>query len=215
MSRGGRPPLSGGLLYVSPYLVASYLLVCMRIAQGPSGLNDDRRVRSDALDESPDRSAIDRDAALRRAETRPGGMQEDGRAAPAHGRMPVPVEVEHQVVEVIIAPYPLMACRIGQPHGAVIKPVARRIAPAVIRPQDGEVKACCGAADAVGTVERAKHAMAADRGTAIAFALVVNRPGTAESTAENKRPGNQPAALRVCRRAKDADNPDRAAFHEA
>src|SRR3954452_9280166 len=84
---------------------------------------------ADPLQETRDPVLLNRDASGRRLETGTGEMEEDGAAASTHHRSAVPGEVDHHVVEMILAPHHLVARCAGQRHQGVVAPVARVVAP--------------------------------------------------------------------------------------
>jgi len=59
-------------------------------------------------------------ATFRRRQPGAGEMQEDGAAAAASPRPDVPVEHQADIVEVVVAPHPLMTGAIGQPDRSVV-----------------------------------------------------------------------------------------------
>src|SRR5215218_5351769 len=91
----------------------------------------DQGSRPDPRREPRDRPRAERDAAFGRRQAWLRAMQED-RAAPAFAdRAPIAGEVDDDIIELVLPAHALVAGRVGQPDGAVVIAVARRVAPAV------------------------------------------------------------------------------------
>lgn len=78
---------------------------------------------------------FERDAAFRRRQSGPGGMQENRTAPPPNPRRKVVVENGEHIVEAIVTPKAFGARRVRQRYLAIVIPVGGGVAPAEIGPK--------------------------------------------------------------------------------
>src|SRR5687768_7200507 len=84
------------------------------------GGDEEFRARSGGGEQALQIPAAERDAAGRRPEAGPADMQENGAAPAADARRKIPVEHADDVVEVVLAPQPVVGAIGGQPDRPVI-----------------------------------------------------------------------------------------------
>lgn len=120
--------------------------------------------------------ALEGDATGSRLVTVPGNMHEDGTAPALHARPLVMIDNDDDVIQVVVAPHPFGAGRIGVLDVSVVVSVADLVAPAVIWPQRPEGQIGSWAQKTILPVEGTSNDESTNRSGAVAFAL--DRPPT-------------------------------------
>ncbi len=132
-----------------------------------------------------------RNAAFRRATDSSPPMHEDRRAHSWHCIRPVPIRQQHEVVESVRTPKPLVGCSKGCPYHFIVGGVSGIIAPAVIRMDHSGPR--CRSRNPVGTVEHPYNLMDARRRAAISFTLFLDYAtaanGAGKSPLSEPKPG--------------------------
>ena len=96
-------------------------------------------------------------------------MEEDRTADVWHDRVIIEAEYDQNIIEIIIAPQILVACRIRQLYKLVVLCVLRGIAPTVLGRNGNCWKLCHWQVDSVTTIQHTSHRPGPDRGQAISF----------------------------------------------
>ena len=120
---------------------------------------------------------------------------------PLHAAAEIVVEDEDEVVERVVAPHAVRAVGGGQADGAIVAPARRVLAPALVAPQRPQRHAAGRRAAAVGAVIAPQQSEPPGRRRAVALALVAHDPRRPERASDAQRPGDQPAARAIRRRA--------------
>gem|GEM_PF-5777507 len=132
-------------------------------------------------------------------------MDEDGTAAPFDRWAAVPIAIDHQVIEPILAPHLLMACLEGQGHRLIVAWRAHIVAPSILATNRRHRQTVRAEAVAIQTGKGLQEPPAPSRGRAITFAFVVRDAGAAKAHLQSQRAGHEPASLPVARISKDVD----------
>ena len=111
------------------------------------------------------------DAPGRGCEAAPRDMQKDRAATPLSTAFKIVIQHSDDVVEMVLAPEPFMACPVRQGDEAIVIAVGRVIAPSETGTQRIKRQAGLGAPEPVRSIEHGEKCPSAARRRAIAFAL--------------------------------------------
>jgi hypothetical protein len=102
--------------------------------QGDTSRDDDPGTTSEMGEQQPQIPLGQSYTALRRLVSRACDVHEDCASLAAYARVSIVIEHDDDVIEMVVSPESLGAGRIRVSNGAVIIPIARGIAPAIIGP---------------------------------------------------------------------------------
>jgi hypothetical protein len=156
-------------------------------------LNRDPGASVDPGQQAPQVRRGERDAACRGRQSRAGDVNEYRAAASRDSRSRIMVDLDHEIVEMVVAPQPVTRRGARQSHRAVVSAVAPVLAPGVASadPPDGQRRARPRAA--IGTPPQPDRPECPARRRAVAFAFVGANARVPKGHGAARRPGNQPA----------------------
>ncbi len=155
-------------------------------------LNFDSCSSVEALQQPPQRSSRQGDAAGRRQKTFSRQMDEDGAAAPCHARADIVVDLDDEVVEVVGAPKAVGARGAGELDRPVVASIGRLLAPAVIRPRDADGQRGARPRASIRTPPDPDRVEKPARGCPVPFALVRLNAAAAEGHRNGQAAREQP-----------------------
>jgi len=109
-------------------------------------------------------------------------------------------EDDNQVIEVVVAPEPLGARRIGVPHTPVVIAVARIVAPTVTDVERGYRQPRARSQEPIAAIEHAPQGETANWRRPVAFALVRPPPRAAQRTEKVQAAADKDSPLRTSRK---------------
>jgi len=140
-------------------------------------------------------------------------MDEDRTAQPGDARPAVVIDLDHEIVEAVVAAEPV-AWFIGRaPEMAVIAPIRRVLAPGIVRGDPTRRQQCARPGQPVGSPPQPQRTKPAGRRAAIAFALCCPDSGAAERHRDRSAAGEEPALQAPARPSTDSDDAKRTPSH--
>src|SRR5690606_23054624 len=131
------------------------------------------------------------DAPGRRCKAGAGEMHEDGAAPAGADRPAVVAYVDDAVIDVVVPPHPLVARGIRKAHRPVVEPIARGVAPAVVRAHPARRKAAARSPAPVGAQVEGTECEAPERGRAVALAFGARDTTLAERAGQHDMSCNE------------------------
>src|SRR3954471_23746886 len=132
-------------------------------------------------------------------------MQKHRAAAPGNARGGIMVDLDNKIIEMVVACQPVAAVIAVEPHGLVVMPVGRVLAPRVIRANRAHGQKSPRPAMTVGAPPQPPREERAPRGAAVALAFV----GLDAAPPQRHRYGpalrRQPAPARISGGGVDGD----------
>ena len=168
--------------------------------------NLDICARRKGCQQAPQIAGSQRHASCRRQKPGARHMDENGTAAIFHARAGVVIELDHQIIQMIITLQSVARTSGRKLDRAVVAPIVRVLAPAVVVSDRAYGQARLQPRRAVSAPPKAEEAEAPTRRRAVALALVGSNPAAAKRNRNRHAMQPQQTACAIARRMDDTEN---------